>query len=66
MNDEYETILVITYESGMMTYIPKNKDALDFILSNFDWIAEVVEVQRDNTESQGNVVTINAKTGEAK
>ena len=61
-----ETILVITYESGVMTYIPKDKDALDFILSNFDWIAEVVEVQRDNTGSQGNVVTINAKTGEAK
>ena len=61
-----ETILVITYESGVMTYIPKDKDALDFILSNFDWIAEVVEVQRDSTGSESNVVTINTKTGEAK
>ena len=61
-----ETILVITYESGVMTYIPKDKDALNFILSNFDWISEVVEVQRDNTESQSNVVTINTKTAEAK
>tara|TARA_R100000655_G_scaffold14112_1_gene31592 strand:+ start:2104 stop:2304 length:201 start_codon:yes stop_codon:yes gene_type:complete len=66
MNDEYETILVITYDSGMMTYIPKNKDALDFILSNFDWIAEVVEVEREAMMFSDNVVTINPKTGEAK
>ncbi len=61
-----ETILVITYESGMMTYIPKNKDALDFIIMHFDWIEEIVEVEREAIITSSNVVTINQKTGEAK
>ena len=40
------TILVITYHSGVIEWIPKDKDALDFILMNLNWIEDVVEVDR--------------------
>jgi len=55
------TILVITYHSGIITYIPKNERALDIIISNFDHIEEVVEVDLD-----ADAAKVNPKTGETK
>ena len=41
------TILVITFEGGNMTYIPKNEEALEFIVCHFDHIEEIYEVDLD-------------------
>ena len=39
-------ILVITYKSGNVEFIPKDELALDFILTYFEMIAEVIVVQK--------------------
>ena len=56
-----QTILVIHYHSGIITYIPKDERALDIIISNFDHIEEVVEVDID-----ADAAKVNPKTGETK
>ncbi len=42
-----QIILVIHYHSGIITYIPKDERALDIIISSFDYIEEVIEVDID-------------------
>ena len=46
-NIENKTILVITFESGVMKYIPKNQEAIDFIVCYLDCIEEIHEVDLD-------------------
>ena len=42
-----KTIIVITYKSGLMRYIPKGKHALEHIVLHFDSITELQEIEID-------------------
>ena len=42
-----KTIIVITYQSGLMRYIPKDDRALTHIIVHFDSIEDVVEIEMD-------------------
>ena len=36
-----DQIILITFESGMMVYIPKDDKALDYIEAHFDFISDI-------------------------
>tara|TARA_Y100001963_G_scaffold158606_1_gene258842 strand:+ start:144 stop:329 length:186 start_codon:yes stop_codon:yes gene_type:complete len=42
-----KTIIVITYQSGLMRYIPKDDRALEHIMIHFDTITELQEIELD-------------------